>query len=139
MSERLGRILIVDDEPDVLAVLTAFFSEGGRYEIMTAQQGADAVMIARRHRPDAVLLDIFMPKSGMDGVEALRAIRALDSSIAVVMVTANANESVGRDTLRIGAFDYVPKPFDFEVLDRIVTAAAAAGADCASSPRSAIV
>jgi DNA-binding response OmpR family regulator len=48
-----------------------------------------------------------------------------------VMVTANANESVGVDTLKIGAFDYVPKPFDFDVLDRIVMAAVVAGRRCA--------
>jgi DNA-binding response OmpR family regulator len=126
MSEALGRILIVDDEPDVLSVLTAFFSDGGRYEIMTAHQGADAVMIANFHRPDAVLLDIMMP--GMDGVKVLRAIRAMDSTIPVVMVTANADEKIARDTLTMGAFDYVPKPFNFDVLDNVVSAAVAAGA-----------
>jgi DNA-binding response OmpR family regulator len=126
MSEGQARILIVDDEPDVVAVLTAFFSESDRYEIMTAQQGADAVMIANFHRPDAVLLDIAMP--GMDGVKVLRAIRAMDSTIPVVMITANADEKIARDTLTIGAFDYVPKPFNFDVLDTIMTAAVAAGA-----------
>jgi DNA-binding response OmpR family regulator len=131
MSDVLGRILIVDDEPDVLEVLTAYFSDG-RFDVMTAQQGADAVMIANFHRPDAVLLDILMP--GMDGVKVLRAIRAMDSTIPVVMVTANADEKVARDTLTMGAFDYVPKPFDFDVLDRIVVAAVAAGADRAWSP-----
>ncbi len=132
MTAVLGRILIVDDEPAVLEVLTAYFSEGGRYEIMTAQQGADAVMIANFHRPDAVLLDILMP--GMDGIKVLRTIRAMDSTIPVVMVTANADEKVARDTLTMGAFDYVPKPFSFDVLDRIVVAAVAAGADRAWSP-----
>jgi len=130
MSQVLGRILIVDDEPDVREMLAVYFSDG-RFEVMTAEGGADGVTIARRHRPDAVLLDIFMPERGMDGVEVLRAIRTMDPSIAVVMVTANANESVGIDTLKIGAFEYVPKPFDFDVLDRIVMAAVAAGRRCA--------
>jgi DNA-binding NarL/FixJ family response regulator len=67
------------------------------------------------------LLDIFMPERGMDGVEVLRALRTM----------AHANESVGIDTLKIGAFDYVPKRFDFDVLDRIVMAAVAAGRRCA--------
>ena len=131
MSDALGRILIVDDEPDVLEMLSVYFSDG-RFEVMTAQQGADAVMIANFHRPDAVLLDIFMP--GMDGVKVLRAIRAMDSTIPVVMVTANADEKIAKDTLTMGAFDYVPKPFEFDVLDRIVVAAVAAGADRAWSP-----
>ena len=131
MGDALGRILIVDDEPDVLDVLTTYFSDG-RFDVMTAQQGADAIMIANFHRPDAVLLDILMP--GMDGVKILRALRSMDSSIPVVMVTANADEKIARDTLTMGAFDYVPKPFNFEVLDRIVVAAVAAGADRAWSP-----
>lgn len=132
MSDALGRILIVDDEPDVLEVLTAYFSEGGRYEIMTAQQGADAVMIANFRRPDAVLLDILMP--GMDGVQVLRTIRDMDPTVPVVMVTGNADEKVARDTLTMGAFDYVPKPFHLDALDRIVVAAVAAGAARAWSP-----
>src|SRR5687768_12352970 len=130
MSKVLGRILIIDDEPDVREMLAVYFSDG-RFEVMTAEGGADGVVLARRQRPDAVLLDIFMPERGMDGVEVLRAIRTMDPTIAVVMVTANANESVGVETLKIGAFDYVPKPFDFDVLDPIVIAAVAAGARCA--------
>jgi DNA-binding response OmpR family regulator len=127
MSDAQGRILIVDDEPDVVEVLTTYFSLDARFEIMTAHQGADAVMIADFRRPDAVLLDILMP--GMDGIQVLRAIRALDPSIPMVMLTANADEKIARDTFTMGAFDYVSKPFDFDVLDRVVTAAVAAGID----------
>jgi DNA-binding response OmpR family regulator len=127
MSDAQGRILIVDDEPDVVEVLSTYFSHDARFEIMTAHQGADAVMIADFRRPDAVLLDILMP--GMDGIKVLRAIRALDPSIPVVMLTANADEKIARDTFTMGAFDYVGKPFDFDVLDRVVTAAVAAGTD----------
>jgi len=126
MSKIRGRLLIVDDDPDVLEMLTMYFSDG-RFEVMTADRGADAVTIARHHRPDAVLLDLFMPRGGMDGVEILRALRTIDATIAVVMVTANANETLGRDTLAIGAFDYVSKPFDFDVLDPIVMAALVTG------------
>ena len=127
MSDALRRLLIVDDEPAILEVLTSYFAETGRYEIMTAQHGADAMMIASFQRPDAILLDILMP--GMDGIEVLRAIRAMDASIPVVMVTGNADVKVARDTLTMGAFDYVAKPFDCTALDRIVVAAVAAGAD----------
>jgi DNA-binding response OmpR family regulator len=126
MSDVRGRVLIIDDEPQVVDVLTAYFSEAGRYEVMTAHQGADAVMIADFRRPDAVLLDISMP--GMDGIAVLRALRATDSSVPVVMVTANGDEKVAKDALTIGAFDYVAKPFNFDVLDRIVVAAVTAGA-----------
>ena len=123
MSDPRGRLLIVDDDPDVLEVLATHFSP--RYEVMTAQHGPDALMIASYLRPDAVLVDIFMP--GWDGVQVLRAIRAMDDSVPVVMLS-NANERVARDTLMIGAFDHVPKPFEVARMDRVVVAAIAAGA-----------
>jgi DNA-binding response OmpR family regulator len=123
MSDLPGRLLIVDDDPEVLTTLAAHFSP--RYEVMTAQHGPDALMIASYLRPDAVLVDIFMP--GWDGVQVLRAIRALDGSVPVVMLS-NANERVARDTLLMGAFDFVPKPFDLAAVERVVDAAVAAGA-----------
>lgn len=109
MAETLRTILIVDDQPDVVEVLASYFAESGAYEIMTAHQGADAVMIAEFRRPDAVLLDILMP--GMDGVAVLRVLRVMDPSIPAIMLTANADEKIARDTLTMGAYDYVRKPF----------------------------
>src|SRR5688572_14031262 len=123
MSDQLGRLLIVDDDPDVLGALAAHFSPC--YEVMTAQHGPDALMIASYLRPDAVLVDIFMP--GWDGVQILRAIRALDGSVPVVMLSS-ANERVTRDLLLMGAFDCVQKPIDLTTVDGVVKAAIAAGA-----------
>jgi two-component system, OmpR family, response regulator len=134
MSQLRGRILIVDDEPDVLEMLRLYLSDG-RFDVMTARNGAEALTIARRHRPDAVLLDLIMPLNGMDDVQVLRALRTMDTSIAVVIVTANPNETPGRDLLTIGAFDYVSRPFDFDRLDRVMMTAVAAGAHCAAQRR----
>ena len=122
MSDSLGRLLIVDDDPEVLTALATHFSP--RYEVMTAQHGPDALMIASYLRPDAVLVDVFMP--GWDGVQVLRALRAMDGSVPVVMLT-NANERLARDTVLMGAFDHVPKPFDIASLGGVVAAAVAAG------------
>jgi two-component system KDP operon response regulator KdpE len=132
MSAALRRILIVDDEPDIVEMLRTYFSDRG-YDVLTAHQGADAVMIADFQRPDAMLLDILMPD--MDGVKVLRAIRAMDSNIPVVMVSGNTDEKIARDTLIMGAFDYVAKPFDFDMLERVLEAAIVAGtdADCAGT------
>ena len=115
----LGRILVVDDEAPVREVLTEYFSTQG-YSVDTAADGTDAVAAVRRARPDLVLLDIRMP--GIDGVETLRRIRELDGDIAVIMVTANEDVVLARETLKLGAFDYVAKPFDFSYLDRAVAA-----------------
>lgn len=119
MAESLGRLLIVDDEQPVLEVLSEYFATQG-YAVETVSNGVDALEAARRARPDLVLLDIRM--TGMDGLEVLKRLRQLDSSLAVIMVTANEDVALARETLKLGAFDYVSKPFDFRYLDRAVSA-----------------
>src|SRR5882762_963995 len=79
------RVLIVDDEPLVLEVLSEHFEID--YDVEIALNGVDALDAIRRQRPDVVLLDIKMP--GMSGVEVLKAIKQIDESVAVIMVTAN--------------------------------------------------
>jgi len=116
----LGRLLIVDDEAPVRDVLDEYFAGQG-YAVDTASDGAAALAAARRRRPDLVLLDVRMP--GVDGLEVLRRLRELDASVPVIMVTANEDVGLARETLRVGAFDYVAKPFDFAYLDRAVSAA----------------
>src|SRR3989442_1776323 len=119
MSPWLGRILVVDDEAPVREVLNEYFSSQG-YTVDEASNGNDALGTIQRHRPDLVLLDIRMP--GIDGVEVLRRIRKLDDALAIIMVTANEDVALARETLKLGAFDYVAKPFDYDYLDRTVAA-----------------
>src|SRR5947208_3557028 len=120
MSLSLGRILVVDDEAPVREVLSEYFTSQG-YTVHEASGGKDALAAIRRDRPDLVLLDVRMP--GIDGVEVLRRIRELDDALAVIMVTANEDAALARETLQLGAFDYVGKPFDYVYLDRAVSAA----------------
>lgn len=115
-----GRILIVDDEEPVREVLAEYFAGQG-YAVESAGGGAEALEVAGRTRPDLVLLDVRMP--GMDGMEVLRRLRELHPEVAVIMITANEDVALARQTLKIGAFDYVAKPFDFDYLDRAVAAA----------------
>ena len=110
------RLLIVDDEPLILEVLTEHFKTD--YDVETALNGADALGALLRSRPDVVLLDINMPR--MNGVEVLKDIKQIDESIAVIMVTANEQVALAADALRSGAFGYVPKPFDFRYLDHML-------------------
>jgi DNA-binding response OmpR family regulator len=119
-GSRLGKVLVVDDEPDLLALLAEILRPVG-YEVLVATNGDDAVMTAFVERPDVIVLDIRMP--GVDGVEALRRIHALDPAIPIVMLSASSDEQIARDTLLIGASNYLPKPFDPDVLERIVAAA----------------
>jgi DNA-binding NtrC family response regulator len=110
------RILIVDDEPLIIEVLTEHFK--ATYGIETAMNGADALTAVLRARPDVVLLDINMPR--MNGVEVLKDIKQIDDSITVIMVTANEQVQLAAEALKSGAFGYVPKPFDFRYLDHLL-------------------
>ncbi|HKQ64669.1 MAG TPA: response regulator [Methylomirabilota bacterium] len=115
----LGRILVVDDEAPVREVLTEYFSTEG-YAVEAAGNGLEALSAVRGGRADLVLLDVRMP--GLDGVQVLRKIRELGTDVPVIMVTANEDVALAKETLKLGAFDYVAKPFDFDYLDRAVAA-----------------
>ncbi len=115
----LGRILVVDDEAPVREVLTEYFTTEG-YAVEGAGSGAEALTVVRGGRADLVLLDVRMP--GLDGVQVLRKIREINGDVPVIMVTANEDVSLAKETLKLGAFDYVAKPFDFDYLDRAVAA-----------------
>jgi two-component system response regulator (stage 0 sporulation protein F) len=127
----LGRILVVDDEAEVVAVLREFLSGNG-YTVVSATNGAEAINEVTRRRPDLVLLDINMP--GIDGMEVLKRVHARDPSIGVIMITANEDLELARRTLDLGAFDYIAKPFDFGHLERVVLAGMMTAADRAAGP-----
>ena len=116
MADSTRRLLIVDDEPLILEVLSEHFSP--EYVVDTALNGADALGAILRARPDVVMLDINMPR--MNGVQVLKDIKQIDDSIAVIMVTANEQVAMAAEALRNGAFGYVPKPFDFRYLDHML-------------------
>lgn len=119
-----GQLLVVDDEHEITDLLEEHFRACG-YDVTVAHDGLEALVTAAARRPDAVLLDITMP--GPDGSEVLARLRALDPTVSVIMLTGNDDETLARQLLRAGAFDYVPKPFQLHVLERVVAAAVAAG------------
>jgi two-component system response regulator AtoC len=86
-----------------------------------ALTGRDALTLIERTPPDVVLLDIRMPD--MDGVEVLRRIRAAHPALPVIMITASDDIGVARATLKMGALDYVSKPFDYGYLAQAVATA----------------
>ena len=119
-----GSILIVDDEPAIASMLSDHLGSQG-YEVDVALHAGDAVMLASLERPDAVILDLMLPE--VSGEHIFQQLRALDDSIAIVLLTGMADESVARGLLRAGAFDYLRKPPDFEQLYAAIALAVAAG------------
>lgn len=109
------KILVVDDEADILHFLELVLAERG-YEVVTANSGQQALAEARSHVPDLVLLDIMMPQ--MDGWEVLRLLRIdpRTAAIPVAMVSARTDAKDRVQGLQEGAVDYICKPFSLEEL-----------------------
>ena len=105
----MAMILIADDAAFMRMKCAALIKELG-HDVIEAADGAEAVSLYKQQRPDAVLLDITMPK--MNGMEALRAILEYDRDARIAMVTAMGQQQVIMDAIRTGAKDFVVKPFD---------------------------
>ena len=111
------RVLVVDDEPELRAVLVEYL-QGKGFEVLQAGGGEEALRRLGEFRPHIVLLDIMMP--GLSGVETLRRIKTLQPGTAVIMVSAIEDQEAARQTLVLGAADYVAKPVDFQYLDSVL-------------------
>ena len=121
---RPGKILVVDDDPEVRMVTRDFLSSKG-YEVVVAEGGREALRLVDASPPDVVLLDVAMPD--MDGMETLKRIVATHPAMPVIMVTANADIEITSKVLQLGAADYVPKPFDLDYLDQAISIQLSAG------------
>lgn len=115
-----GRVLVIDDEPEVRAVLEELLTEHG-YEACSAADASSGLRAILHAAPDVVLLDIEMP--GLRGSDALIAISAIAPAVKVIMVSGTADAHLAQRTLGHGAFDYVTKPVDTQYLMRSVAAA----------------
>lgn len=112
----MAKILIVDDA-QFLRVRISKMLVGNGHEVVEADNGLNAVSMYSSAHPDAVLMDITMPE--MDGLAALKQIRANDPKARVVMLTALGQESVVLEAIKSGARDFVVKPFE---PDRVLSA-----------------
>src|SRR6201987_1339560 len=112
-----ARLLVVEDEPNILELLSASLRYAG-FDVITASAGGEAVQAARRDRPDLIVLDVMLPD--MDGFDVIRRLRGGGTRIPVVFLTArDAMEDKVRG-LTLGGDDYVTKPFSLEeVIARI--------------------
>jgi two-component system alkaline phosphatase synthesis response regulator PhoP len=101
------RVLVVDDDENIVQLVKMYLERDG-YQVWCALNGPDAIEMARRVRPDIVVLDLMLP--GVDGLDVCRELRR-DSSIPIIMLTARTTESDKLIGLDLGADDYVTKPF----------------------------
>ena len=107
-------ILVVDDEEDVRLFLQDFLSER-ELNVLSAGSGEEALEIMAKETPDIVLLDVMMP--GMDGLECLERIRKQYPKTTVIMITALNDESRISRAKKLGAYNYILKPFSLGYLE----------------------
>jgi len=113
-------ILVVEDEPALREILSDML-ERFDYDARLAGTAADAYALAAAERPNAILLDINLPDA--TGTQTLDELRVLRPDVPIIIVTANADEGLARETLTRGAFDYVFKPFDMDRIGQVLEAA----------------
>ncbi len=109
----MNTILVVDDEPNYLIVLSELLKEEG-FEVMTARRGEDGLKIVEETDLDLVLTDMRMP--GMDGLELLKSVKSYNKDLPVIMITAFGEVEKAVVAMRAGAYNYLAKPFSNEEL-----------------------
>jgi len=118
-AQAVANILVVDDDPEIVTMLSTRLGKRG-YQVSTANDGHRALELAKRERPDVVLLDVMMP--GKSGWEVARALKQdpVTQDIKIVMVTA-IGEHVNEITSPLyGADAHVDKPFEFDRLEKVI-------------------
>lgn len=135
------RILVVDDEPDITALVAYHLAKGG-YRVSTAANGPDALKAAREERPDIVILDVMLP--GVSGYDVLAELRRREETrdVGVILLTARREEPDRIRGLSLGADDYLTKPFSpaelalrvNALLRRLAAPAVSSGSTLAAGP-----
>src|ERR1700754_3962501 len=111
------QVLIVDDEPNLRKILAAQLSRDG-YDVLLAEDGEQGLALLREHHIDLVVNDLKMPK--VDGMTLLREALAEQPELPIVMITAHGTVDTAVEALKLGAFDYLTKPFDKDEVRQIV-------------------
>jgi len=110
-------VLLVDDDPGVRFTLSEVLADAD-VEVIEAADGLEALDRLSERRADLVITDLKMPR--MDGMALLSRIRAKDPSMKVVMITAHGSEAAAVEAMKLGAYDYFPKPFDVDAVAAVV-------------------
>src|SRR6185436_1717913 len=113
----MDKLLLIDDEADVQYSFRRIF-DSPEIQLTTASSGEDALKLVPKLKPDLVIMDIRM--GGMDGLEALRRLRRLDARMPVIMMTAYGTTQAAIEAMKLGAYDYLLKPFDVPKLKQTI-------------------
>lgn len=115
-----GKVLIVDDEIDIVNTLQAYLSEKG-YKTLGCTSGKGAIEALKKYDFDILLIDLMMPE--MNGIELLKSALEIDPHLIGIIITGKGTIESAVDAMKAGAFDYLLKPFEFALLSPILTRA----------------
>ena len=104
-----ARILVVDDELDMLALLAMIISEKTEHKVTTTNNPLEVVQFVKKREYDLIISDLKMP--GMDGIELIAEIRKIDQYIPILVITAYGSIDSAEEAINKGAYDYITKPF----------------------------
>ncbi|MEM2141006.1 MAG: response regulator [Nitrososphaera sp.] len=120
MSSRSStKILVVDDALFMRTILKDILNSNGFTNILEAGDGAAAIDMYRKNKPDITTMDVNMP--GTDGMQALKSIMAMDPAAKIIMVTSVEQKQIMQDAIKAGAKDYVVKPFDRAMVSAVLS------------------
>jgi nitrogen regulation protein NR(I) len=122
----MDKLLLIDDEADVRYSFRRLF-QSPEMELSTASSGEEGLKLIPQLKPDLVVMDIRM--GGMNGLETLRRIRQLDGKLPVIMMTAYGTTQTAIEAMKVGAYDYLLKPFDVPKLKQTIAIALKAARD----------
>jgi two-component system nitrogen regulation response regulator GlnG len=122
----MNKLLLIDDEADVQYSFQRIF-DSPEIELTTASSGEEALRLLPKLKPDLVIMDVRM--GGMSGLETLRRIRQIDSKLLVILMTAYGTTQTAIEAMKLGAYDYLLKPFDVPKLKELVSNALKAARD----------
>src|SRR5467141_2355435 len=122
----MNKLLLIDDEADVQYSFQRTF-DSPEIELTTASSGEEGLKLVPKLKPDLVIMDVRM--GGITGLETLRRIRQMDSKLLVILMTAYGTAQTAIEAMKLGAYDYLLKPFDVPRLREIVANALKAARD----------
>ncbi len=122
----MDKLLLIDDEADVQYSFRRIF-EGSGIELSTASSGEEGLRLIPKLKPDVVIMDVRM--GGITGLETLRRLRQFDAKLPVIMMTAYGTTQTAIEAMKLGAYDYLLKPFDVPKLKEIIASALKAARD----------
>jgi len=119
-------ILVVDDEEEVCKLFHRILKDEG-YTVLTANSGKEALDLVDKKGPDLVILDLKLPD--INGIKVLRRLQRMNKNMEVIIVTGYGTMKTARVAMRLGAYDYITKPFDIHYIRTLIKDALSSGPD----------